>query len=152
MFFSCTSFQPLNYARVAFKAGQIVKYYTRKEHVLVIFAENATGIKVSTKNELLQLLDKFAAEGIPEVFLTPREQAGTLGDMGVPGKPVDSKAVGIDEIDFNTLCSMDVDTMSKNMLLMPELDQFLAKSVQLCAKLKNLKEKSVAKDDEGKAG
>ena len=72
-------------ARKVFKDDRIHRYYTRTDHVLIVFEEGAAGAKVRSKEELYGLLDMIEENGLPaELRAKPETGASRDGAQHVP--------------------------------------------------------------------
>ena len=121
-------------ARNAFKNG---KYYTRLDHVLVIFEENAVGVKCPTRESLLNLIAKVDAKGLTDYLRAPHQK----GDEPMEPEQLNPEAAdGAREV--NPLAALSGPKLLADLKVVPDqLDTFIERSQALCKRLQELKQK-----------
>ena len=131
-------------ARNAYKEGKIAKYFTRRDHVLLVFEVNAPGVKVRTKERLFELLAKVEHEGIPESLRAPRDPADPPAPLPAGGGaivPLQPQPVQ------DPLIQLLGPQLPQDLQLLPcQLDNFIDRSealLQRLVALKNAKPKGV---------
>ena len=130
-------------ARVlAMHASHIVKYYTRLDHVLIIFVENTNGVKVYSRKSLTDLLAHVDQFGIPkgaDVPIAPRQEANDdeacMEDDGNSIAPKPATGGGILD------CKLLPDNFAPDKVTPGELNQYMQKTEEVLSRLGEMKAK-----------